>query len=191
MTTTKVTMETKDFVLDHNGKPKIFADDLDNFYVEVLATGEHVNMDTGELRPTPYITHTGRTMVSSQPMAIALLTKKPETIEETVSRLLSHSMMANYLIGEESLDEADNFDIDDDVPDPVTKYEAFLSTQVDQVDAVQRGIVTGPTQEESYKTRSLLEKARDRYETYKKAKATPPAGDSKEPQPNAAGAATT
>lgn len=121
--------------------------------------GTHSHFETGELRPTPYLTRAGRVVVSSRPTAIAAMTKRPETIEETVNRILSHSMLANYYLDEETIDEADDFDIDDDVPDPVTRYEQEHG--IATVQAVDRGVVRPPSDEEVKQTRSVIQRIKD------------------------------
>lgn len=162
MTVTKVEMDTKKFLCDPSGHIVIFSDsptDATEFYVEILATGEHVNQDTGELRPTPYINSLGKVVVSSTPVAIPAGLKKPETLEETVNRILSHSMLANYYVGDETIDEADNFDIPDDIPDPVTIYERQHGAAV--VAAADKGIVRPPTPEELTKSQDVIQRAKD------------------------------
>lgn len=180
--------KSEDFIQDLSGSPMVFYSSFsEDEYVELVSTGEHVNSSSGELRPTPYINSRGKVIVDSQPIALPAGMKRPETLEETVNRILSHSMLANYYVGEESLEEADDFDVDDDVPDPVTRYED--NHGVATVMAADHGIVKAPSHEDLESARTTIRKAKD---FVSRRRATPPpSGEVKGPkatetQPDAA-----
>lgn len=161
---------SKDFVVNyHTGEIVLF----DKEFVELFDTGEQVHHETGEMRPTPYVNSKGRVFVSSTPMAISAMIKKPETIEETVHRILSHSLAANYYLGDEDILDADDFDVPDDIPDPVTRYEEqngkFSGAAIN--DAIDRGLIPQPTPEDVHHAKSILQRAKD----FLKANRTPPA----------------
>lgn len=165
---TKKTTPPEKVVRYDDGAVRLF----DGEWVECLETGEHYHYESGELRPTPFINASGAVVVSSTPTVTFADLQRPETIEEMVRRLMTHSLEANYYLGEESLDEADDFDIEDDVPDPVTRYE--LDHGVAVVDAVQRGVVRAPTADEVAQSREVIRRAQEFVKANKAASATPP-----------------
>jgi hypothetical protein len=66
----------------------------------------------------------GREVPDPKPLAIPMGYKRPETLQEQVQRLIRTSM-SEYaaLQGEETFEEADDFDIEDDPVDMSTPYE--------------------------------------------------------------------
>jgi len=87
--------------------------------------------------------------------------KRPETLAEQVARLVRHSEFARMVHsqGLETFEEADDFDIDDDIPLPNTPWESDYDLPA--VNAMDAGIVKTPSEEEITKSRSTLQKATD------------------------------
>lgn len=60
------------------------------------------------------------------PIAIPLGMKKPESMEQMLNRLISNRFQNLQLNGEETFDEADDFDCDDDDIDPASPWEELF-----------------------------------------------------------------
>lgn len=63
-----------------------------------------------------------------RPMAIPAGMKRPPTLAEQVARLVRGHQLQRELAeaGLETFEEADDFEIPDDMPDPTTPYEPFF-----------------------------------------------------------------
>lgn len=160
-------LKVEDFVLTDEGTLLY----IDGVYLQMVATGEQVHYGTGELRETPYINLDGKIVVSSTPMMVDAGVKPVETLEQQINRIMVHSLAAHYHI-EEDLLEADDFDVPDDVEDPVTKYEQDFNVSV--VESMERGVVRPPSNEELETSRKVIQRARDYVANRKK----PQGGDS-------------
>lgn len=62
------------------------------------------------------------------PVSIPSGFKRPETLEEQIRRLVRSARFADEVeaAGFETFEEADDFDVDDDPPEPGTPYEPFF-----------------------------------------------------------------
>lgn len=95
-------------------------------------------------------------------MAIPVGHKRPETIAEQVARLVKHSEFARQVnaAGLETFEEADNFDIPDDLPSllPNTPWEADHDLAI--VHAHSGGVVDLPAADRIKAANDALEKAK-------------------------------
>lgn len=89
------------------------------------------------------------------PVRIPAGFKRPETLEEQIRRLVRSERFAVLAQEEgfETFDEADDFDVDDDLPDPGTPYETFFDpalgrevTPADVIDEKKRGHYAAQTE---------------------------------------------
>lgn len=71
----------------------------------------------------------GHEVVDPEPMAVPAGFKKPETLSQTVARLLRKASDEAAEAGGETMEEADDFDIDDEF-DPSTPYEMFFDSDL-------------------------------------------------------------
>lgn len=74
----------------------------------------------------PKIEHTasGREIVDNRPVEMPLGFKKPEPLSEQIQRMVRRELSrAAEQSGFESFDEANDFEVEDDLPDPGTPYE--------------------------------------------------------------------
>jgi len=80
---------------------------------------------TGELRLIQ--DKMGREVPDPKPLEIPVGFKRPETLQEQIRRLVhsEHFQRDREAAGEETFEEADDFDVDDDF-DPSTPYETFF-----------------------------------------------------------------
>lgn len=77
------------------------------------------------------------------PMEIPLNMRRPETSDERIRRIITHSLSVRAQeMGHESFEEADDFDIPDDPVDPNTPWEKDFDAAA--INASERGIVTPP-----------------------------------------------
>lgn len=67
----------------------------------------------------------GREIPDPTPLALPSGMKRPETLEEQIARLVRASREAHEA-GMDTWEEADDFDIEDDMPDPSTPFEPFF-----------------------------------------------------------------
>lgn len=76
------------------------------------------------------------------PVAMPAGFKRPETLEERIRRLVRSERFAAEMeaAGFETFDEADDFDVEDDRPDPATPYELhfdpFLGREITAADVM-------------------------------------------------------
>lgn len=113
--------------------------------------------------------------------AIPVGHKRPETLAEQVARLVRNSEFARVVAaqGLETFEEADDFDVDDEIPLPNTPWEQNFDFAT--VHASERGVVKMPTPQEVARSKSALDKARNALRKRKlRGSGTPPAGDSEE-----------
>lgn len=82
----------------------------------------NLNHATGEVR----LDKEGREIPDPNPVEVPAGMKRPETLAEQVQRLVRTSISAHAALhGQESFEEADDFDIEDDF-DPSTPYETHF-----------------------------------------------------------------
>lgn len=86
---------------------------------------EEIDQRTGEIRQI--MDEQGRELPDPTPLEVPVGFKRPETLAEQVRRLVrsEHFNAEREALGEETFDEADDFDVDDDF-DPSTPYEVFF-----------------------------------------------------------------
>lgn len=87
-----------------------------------------IDPKTGEVfNSRPRLDEHGREIPDPTPVAIPSGFRKPETLAETVARLVRHQVSEHAeLHGMETFDEADDFDVDEDPQDPGTPFEVFF-----------------------------------------------------------------
>lgn len=89
-----------------------------------MSKREGVDLKTGEVRPYPYLDEYGREVLDPNPAAMPLGFKRPESLADTIRRLIRHEVsQAAQESGDETFEDADDFDVDDDPADPSTPYE--------------------------------------------------------------------
>lgn len=76
------------------------------------------------------------------PLALPVGYKKPETLQETMARMIRNQEYVKYLNGAETFEEADDFDCGPD-DNPLSPYEAMM------VDMVPETVNTEPTSSEA------------------------------------------
>ncbi len=76
------------------------------------------------MKATTRLNADGHEILSSEPIAVPMGFKKPETLAEQVRRLVRHEQFATAMGGDdaETFEEADDFDIGDDF-DPESPFE--------------------------------------------------------------------
>lgn len=80
-----------------------------------------------DMEPPPLLDDQGREIPDPKPLRIPLGFKRPETLAEQVQRLVRNGLsIAAEARGAETWEEADDFDIDDDPPDPYSPFEAVF-----------------------------------------------------------------
>lgn len=108
--------------------------------------------------------------------AIPMGHKRPESLSEQVARLVRNSEFARMVAaqGLETFEEADDFEVDDDIPLPNTPWER--DHDLANIGAMHGGVVNMPSEDQLAKGRSTLQKARDAVSKRKSGgSATPPA----------------
>lgn len=71
----------------------------------------------------------GREELDTTPKEVPLGFKRPESLEEQIKRLIQQPTFGKAVSGSseaETFDEANDFDIDDDPPDPASEHEEFF-----------------------------------------------------------------
>lgn len=83
---------------------------------------------TGEIfNSRPRLDANGHEIPDPTPIALPTGFRKPETLAETVARLVRHQVSEHAeLHGMETFEEADDFDIPDDPSDPSTPFETIF-----------------------------------------------------------------
>jgi len=119
------------------------------------------NKVTGEVRQTPFIDDQGREVLDTTPLSLPVGFKRPETLAEQVARLVrrQHYLNSLEIIGEESFEEAEDFDISDDPVDPDTPYQS--DDDLAAVQAVNHGLVRPPSEDELTRARDIIQRAKD------------------------------
>lgn len=100
--------------------------------------------------------------VDSTPMAVPVGLRKPESMDERIRRIVSHShQKALSDAGYETFEEADDFDIADDPVDALTPWEQDFDLSA--VQAVDAGVVSRPQVQDprTEKAKSVLGIFRD------------------------------
>jgi len=126
----------------------------------------------------PHLNRFKETLIGLVPLthrkAIPVGFKRPETLAEQVARLVRNSEFARVVhnAGLETFDEADDFDIEDEIPLPGTPYEGNFDLA--NVNAMHMGVVKMPSEEELNKGRSTLEKAKNALQRSKNPPKAPP-----------------
>lgn len=120
--------------------------------------------------PIPYLNRfsTNGLIPLKHKKALPVGTKRPETLAEQVARLVRHSEFARMVNarGLETFEEADDFEVDDDIPLPDTPWEKDFDLPA--VAAMNHGVVQAPSVEEMSKARDIL----SRFKASKKAKSS-------------------
>ncbi len=76
------------------------------------------------MKATTRLNADGHEILSSEPIAVPMGFKKPETLAEQVRRLVRHEQFAHAMAGDEveTFEEADDFEVGDDF-DPESPFE--------------------------------------------------------------------
>lgn len=68
--------------------------------------------------------HRGHELPDPTPVAIPVGLKRPESLQDQIRRLVRNELSAHAVAhGRESFEEADDFEVEDDPPDPRTPWE--------------------------------------------------------------------
>lgn len=97
----------------------------------------------------------GHEVPSDKPIALPTGMKRPETLQEQISRLVRHEQFAQAVTGdqdEESFDEADDFEVGEDF-DPSSPYETVFDP------IIQRDVSPAEFHHNSEEYRKLYEAA--------------------------------
>lgn len=129
----------------------------------------------------------GEEILDTTPVAVPIRFKVPIPLNERIKQMVRDeaSQLAQQN-GYESFDEADDFDIKDDMPDPLSPWEEDFDPQVpfisDREAAIRAGMVNDLDEDKIHFGKAMLEKYKPRNKSVK-AKAKPaPAGES-QPEP--------
>lgn len=103
----------------------------------------------------------GQFVPLSHKKAIPVGSKRPETLQEQVARLVRHSEFAKEVAarGLETFEEADDFDVPDD-PYPMPK-SYWEDQDMATIDAMHQGVVAEPPLESLNTSRRVLDKVKD------------------------------
>lgn len=122
------------------------------------------------------------------PVAIPSGFKRPETLAETVARLVRSDRFRREAeaAGFETFEEADDFDIDDDPPDPATPFEPFfdpaLGREVTPADVIRnRDGYAKETENREKAAKAAKKPVQEKNAAPATTPAAPPAGASQEP----------
>lgn len=112
----------------------------------IKKVGEHVDPETGEVHDvvlqTPFHDANGHEILDPRPMALPVGFQRPPTLAEQVARLVrGHMSDMAAADGFETFEDADDFELDEDIIVPSPWEDDFdLAT----IQAVDRGIVQAP-----------------------------------------------
>lgn len=122
----------------------------------------------GDFRPE--LDGYGHEVPDPEPVAVPAGFKKPETLAQTVARLLRKASDEARDAGGETLEEADDFDIDDEF-DPSTPYELFFDSALGR--EINAQDMQNPALVERYRQEALV-RMRNHYRTLEEEFATRP-----------------
>lgn len=86
------------------------------------------------MKKTPYIDELGREINDPNPMEVPLLLNQPKTLQQIVRELFKNEADRQSIEGYETFEEADDFFIEDDPPDPSTPYERDFEGTWEEID---------------------------------------------------------
>lgn len=110
---------------------------------KVDARGEPVNVDVDGVQVLPVLDEKGNEVGDPTPMAPPVHLQRRLTMSEQIQQMIRRevSVRADEL-GMESFEEAEDFLIDDDLPDPHTPYEAVFDPAPPVKKEVKNGVAT-------------------------------------------------
>lgn len=83
-----------------------------------------------------FLTHDGKEVLNPKPIAIPSGLKRPLTLQEQIQRLIKTEMSTQVQAqGHETYEQANDFDVPDDLPEPASHYELMDEEYLDTPEA--------------------------------------------------------